>query len=247
MRAALLVSMFLVCAVAAAPGDIISQIPAPGGNPDGLTWADGYLWITSDTDHMFYKIDPTNGAVVDQITPPSAATGSLTGLAWDGTYLVATCDPWMIYFIDVNTGLAVDSIPAPSGSNNEGLTWDGTCLWSTNYSNNTIYKLDPASGGVLDYFQPYSPAGCTGLAFDGFNLYVSMQNTPMVYVLLPMVPQPVSYYMLPCETPQDLAWDGQYIWLTEYEETGAQVYQLDPGTQHLSPATWAMVKSVFTE
>lgn len=243
--------LFIVCClpflVFATPGEIISQIPAPGGNPDGLTWVDGYLWITSDTDHMYYKIDPSSGAVVGEMVPPGDGTGALTGLTWNGTHLVVTVEPWMIYFMDISTGLAVDSIPAPSSSNNEGLCWDGNNLWSTNPNNNAVYKLDPATGTVLDYFQPYSPAGCTGLAFDGFNIYVSMQNTPLMYVHLPMVPQPVAYYMLPCETPQDLAWDGTYVWLTEYEETGAQVYQLDPGTQHLAPATWAMVKSVFTE
>jgi hypothetical protein len=183
---------------------------------------DGYLWITSDTDYMLYKVDPADGAVVDQITPPGSGSGSLTGLTWDGEHLLCTLQapPWRIYFIDTETGLAVDSIPTPSASNNEGLAWDGTYIWSTNYSNNVIYKLDPGTGDVLEYFQPYSPMGCTGLAFDGFNIYVSMQNTPMIYVLLPMVPQPVSYFMLSCETPQDIAWDGTYIWITEYEEPG---------------------------
>lgn len=249
MRIQFFLLMCVAAAALAAPGDIISQIPAPGGNPDGLTWVDGYLWITSDTDYMLYKVDPADGAVVDQITPPGSGSGSLTGLTWDGEHLLCTLQapPWRIYFIDTETGLAVDSIPTPSASNNEGLAWDGTYIWSTNYSNNVIYKLDPGTGDVLEYFQPYSPMGCTGLAFDGFNIYVSMQNTPMIYVLLPMVPQPVSYFMLSCETPQDIAWDGTYIWITEYEETGAQIYQLDPGTQHLSPATWAKVKTVFTE
>lgn len=148
--------MFVACCLSAlalaTPGEVISQIPAPGGNPDGLTWVDGYLWITSDTDYVFYKIDPATGAVVDQMTPPGPGSGALTG-----------------------------------------LTWDGTNLWSTNPNNNTVYKLDAATGTVLDYFQPYSPAGCTGLTYDGFNIYISMQNTPLMYVHLPMVPQRVTY------------------------------------------------------
>jgi hypothetical protein len=44
-----------------------------------------------------------------------------------------------------------------------------------------------------------------------------------------------------------MTWDGEYLWITEYEEFGAQVYQMDAGTQHLSPATWARVKTVFVD
>lgn len=247
MRATLALLVLFMGLALAYPGEVLHQIPAPGGYPDGLTYADGYLWITSDADMVIYQINPEDGAVVGQIDPPGPDPEYVTGLTWNGTHLLVTVKPWKIYYVDINTGMAVDSIPAPSGSNNEGLAWDGEFLWSTNFGNNVIYKLDPGTGDVLEWFQPFSPGGNTGLTYDGYNLYVSMQNTQLIYVMLPMVPQPVAYYMAPCNIPQDLAWDGEYLWVTEYEETGAQVYKMDPGTQHLSPATWARVKTMFTE
>jgi len=226
-------------------GDVISTIPAPGGNPDGLTWIDGSLWITSDDNFMIYKINPSTGAIQDSIVGYGEDT-ALTGLSYDGTYLLSNCDPW-IYFRELSGGAVVDSIPGPA-TVNEGLAWDGSSIWSTNWSDNLVYELDPTNGDILSFFFPQAPAdydGLTGLAYDGFFLWISDQDSKTIMCCVPGDPIPWEFFLAPCDTPQDLAWDGTYLWVTEYESSGAMVYQLDPGPGALTPATWGFIKTEF--
>jgi streptogramin lyase len=245
LKTSLFIAVILVSAALADQGDVISQIPAPGGNPDGLTWIDGNLWITSDDEYEIYEINPANGAVITTI-PGYGNDASLTGLAYDGTYLLSTCHP-MIYFRETDDGAVVDSIPAPGATANEGLTWDGASLWSTNYNDNLVYEIDPETGDLLSYFFPQAADydGLTGLTYDGFFLWITDQNSQLILKCVPGQPIPWEFFMAPCETPQDLAWDGTTLWVTEYKATGARVYQVDPGPGALTQATWAGIKAEF--
>ncbi len=247
MKQAVVLILFVAAFAAADMGDVISTIPAPAGNPDGLTWIDGNLWITSDNNFEIYEIDPDDGTVLTTIDGHGNDI-SLTGLTYDGSHLLSCCHP-MIYFRETDDGTVVDSIPAPGASVNEGLAWDGSSVWSTNWQDNLIYEVDPANGDILSYFFPQEPPfdyeGLTGLAYDGFFLWVTDQETQMVMQMVPGDPYPWEMFTAPCETPQDLAWDGEYLWLTEYVASGAMVYQIDPGEGALTPATWGHIKSEF--
>ncbi|MBN1433533.1 hypothetical protein JW921_02165 [Candidatus Fermentibacterales bacterium] len=240
----------LICLVAMAvslaladPGDVVSVIPAPGGNPDGLTWVDGSLYITSDSDFMIYEIDPDDGTVLDFFIG-YGDDDVLTGLTYDGTDLWS-CSNQFIYKRSLPDGTVLDSIPAPNPTCNEGLAWDGSSIWSTNWNDDMVYELDPSNGDILSFFFPSGSDGATGLAWDGTYLWVSMQGSVLIYRMIPGDPTPVSFFLAPCDTPQDLAWDGEYLWVTEYVASGAMVYQIEPGEIGLSPATWGSIKTEF--
>jgi len=246
LKVSFLLAVILASVVLADLGDVISMIPAPGGNPDGLTWIDGNLWITSDDEFEIYEIDPANGNVITTI-PGFGNDASLTGLTYDGTYLRSCCHP-MIYSRETDDGTVVDSIPAPGATVNEGLAWDGTSIWSTNWQDNLVYEIDPSTGDLLSYFFPQSGAdydGLTGLTYDGFFLWISDQDSQLILKCVPGQPIPWEFFLAPCESPQDLAWDGTSLWVTEYEATGAKVYQIDPGPGALVQATWASIKAEF--
>jgi len=245
MKLSFLLALAVVLVASADQGDVLSMIPAPAGNPDGLTWIDGSLWITSDTEFEIYEIDPATGNVLTTL-PGHGNDQSLTGLTYDGTYLRSCCHP-MIYSWNLSTNAVVDSIPAPGSTANEGLAWDGSSIWSTNYNDNIIFEIDPDDGTLLSYFYPQSTDfdGLTGLAYDGFFLWVSDQDSQLIMKFVPGQPIPWEYFLAPCETPQDLAWDGSALWVTEYVASGAKVYQLDPGPGALDAATWAQIKAEF--
>ena len=244
MKYAVLAMVLLGLSIAAAdPGDVISVIPAPGGNPDGLVWIDGSLWITSDSDFIIYEIDPSDGTILDNIVGYSDGN-VLTGLTWDDSHLWSCADLW-IYKREIPSGTVVDSIPGPNSTCNEGLAWDGTSIWSTNWNDDVVYELDPSNGDVLSSFLPSGADGSTGLTWDGTYLWASFQGSRMIYAMVPGDPVPVSFFLAPCETPQDLAWDGEYLWITEYVASGALVYQIDPGDIGLTPATWGSIKAEF--
>lgn len=245
MRVFIILTALAAFPVFADMGDVISTIPAPAGNPDGLTWIDGNLWITSDDNFEIYEINPTNGAIITTI-PGHGNDVSLTGLTYDGQYLLSCCHP-MIYFRETDDGTVVDSIPAPGSSVNEGLAYDGSSVWSTNWQDNLVYEIDPANGDLLSFFFPQATdfEGLTGLAYDGFFLWISDQNSKMIFKCVPGQPIPWEIFLAPCDVPQDLAWDGTSLWVTEYEATGAMVYQIDPGPGALEQETWGGIKAEF--
>ncbi|MCK4504678.1 MAG: hypothetical protein KAW14_03610 [Candidatus Aegiribacteria sp.] len=247
MRPALLFILVLAAISFSDMGDVISTIPAPGGNPDGLTWIDGSLWITSDDDFMIYEIDPSNGNVLSSI--PRHGNDYLTGLSYDGSQLISCCHPW-IYFRDLPSGTATDSILGPDASCNEGLAWDGSSVWSTNWSGNFVYELDPETGVEISSYYPQNGGvgyeGLTGLAWDGFYLWVTDQSSDMIFANIPGDPYPWKMFPAPCGVVQDLAWDGQYLWTTDYTPDSPMVYQIDPGPPlALTPATWGSIKTEF--
>ncbi len=239
MRAAFMVAAVSAVCFAGA-GDVIKVIPAPAGNPDGLVWIDGSLWITSDDSFTIYEISPDDGAVLSSI--PGIGGTSLTGLTWDGTHLWS-CSPPSIYKRSLPSGTVVGTIPSPSTSSSEGLCWIGSHLWNCNSGNNVIYELDPATGSILSYFIPSSAGGTLGLTYDGTYLWASFINSGMIYRMIPGDPIPVQFFLAPTEHAQDLAWDGQYLWLTEYVATGPHVYQIDPGVFGLARTTWGSIKT----
>lgn len=245
MKTSILLGLLLAVWVSADMGDVISMISAPAGNPDGLTWIDGSLWITSDDEFEIYEVDPATGNVLSTI-PGHGNDVSLTGLSYDGTHLLSCCHP-MIYFRETDDGAVVDSIPAPGTTCNEGLAWDGTSIWSTNWQDNLVYELDPENGDLLSWFYPQSTDydGLTGLVYDGFFLWISDQDSKLILQCVPGQPIPWEFFLAPCDSPQDLAWDGTSLWVTEYEATGAKIYQIDPGPGALVPATWASIKAEF--
>jgi hypothetical protein len=245
MRIVILLACVLALSASADMGDILKQFSAPAGNPDGLTYLDGYLWITSDVGFTIFQVDTADGSMNNYI--PGHGEGNLTGLTTDETDLYSCCTGTptaYIYRREIPSGTVLDSIPAPH-RNSEGLAWDGTYLWNTNYTTDSIYQLDPTTGEVLDKYYPNNPDGCTGLVYDGYFLWATFQGSQMIYKMIPGDPVPVAYCLAPCEIPQDLAWDGQYLWLTEYVADDAQIYKVDPGPLGFDSYTWGSLKASF--
>jgi len=223
-------------------GDILNVIPAPAGQPDGLAWVNGHLYITSDQSKKIYEINPSDGAVISSFDAPGSGN-SLTGLTYDGTYLWF-CRPPSIYKLSLPDGSQVLTFPSPSPSNSEGLAWMPPYLMNSNSSSDVIYELDPSTGSVVDYFIPQGADGTLGLTYDGTYLWASFMGSLLIYRMIPGDPVPVQYFLSPSDNPQDLCWDGQYLWMTEYVAS-AHIYQIDPGVVGLDAGSWGSIKTSF--
>ncbi len=164
-------------------------------------------------------------------------------LASDGTHLwVGDYITGLIYRVDPARPESTRAYASP-GPHVEGLTWDGTHLWSADWSTGLIYRL-AVGDTVLAVTRSFAAPGAgdpVGLAWDGEALWLTTWNPPILYRLDPaagavLVEQPVkwdggSLYPAHAFFPEDLAWDGEALWMTDWWTR--KVYRINPDTFEL--------------
>jgi glutamine cyclotransferase len=72
----------------------------------------------------------------------------VTCTAFDGEHLYQLAED-RIQKIDPRTGRVLNTIPAPGGGNDSGLTWAEGSLWVGEYRERKIHRIDPQSGAIL--------------------------------------------------------------------------------------------------
>ncbi|UCH63417.1 MAG: M6 family metalloprotease domain-containing protein [Fidelibacterota bacterium] len=227
---------------------IVDSFSAPSGGCRGLTWGNGYLWVScASTSDYIYQIDPAGGTVISSFSAPGTFP---IGLAWDddspgGPYLWNSDEETdIIYKIRVSDFQVIDSFTAPDIWPRD-LAWDGSNLWCVGSNNNKIYQLDPVNGNVLFSFDtPIDwPAG---LAWDsnsqgGPNLWHSNSDfsgdNDFIYILSPDDGNIVQTFDAPGTYPTGLAWDNvsqgwPFLWCVDWSTN--LIYQLKvPGVDSL--------------
>ena len=117
------------------------QIPDLTGEPLGLAYGDGYLWLIEwywTWPYRVFKINPQTGDMISSFPAPDRNWG----IAWDGISLWSS-NPRLdlIYRMSPQTGSVLASYSYP-GAYPTGLAWDGAYLWCADYQARRIYKLD---------------------------------------------------------------------------------------------------------
>ncbi|MFZ5798673.1 MAG: S8 family serine peptidase [Desulfobulbaceae bacterium] len=115
-----------------------------------------------------------------------------------------------------------------------GLTWDGTHLWNVDSGlPKAYYKIDPATGSVVDGFNYPGSSFPLGITFDGTNIWsTDWTGNGTIYKHNPADMSVISSFPSPRAYPADLAWDGTYLW--------AAILQTGPIIK-INPATGAEV------
>jgi len=153
-----------------------------------------------------------------------AAAGILAAAALAGVALAV-----------VPLGTRVRAFPSP-GDYPEGLAWDGTHLWSNNFSNGTLYRLDPTDGHVVgSYSGGGLPTQPEGLCWDGSHLWTCDWITGRISRVRVMPNSVVveASFDKPAGSgkPVGLEWDGTSLWLSCFGATPAdksELWALDP-------------------
>ena len=170
----------LYCGIYGSNGDEVYEIdPSTGsysllfsGPQDdayGLTYDGTYFWTTHhpSTNAVALQLD-RNGNLISQFTLPDKY---MSGIAYDaGDFWVATYypDPSTIYKVN-GTGTVLSQFTSP-----DDQPWD-VCLengnlWIADYWGDTLYKVDPSTGTLLD---SHSSEGVdpAGIVYDGTYLW----------------------------------------------------------------------------
>ncbi|MDB5994688.1 MAG: glutamine cyclotransferase [Pseudomonas sp.] len=107
----------------------------------GVTWDGERVWFASG--EKLIALDPDSGQASRSIAVTADA-----GTAFDGQHLFQIAAD-RIQKIDPHTGKVLNSIPAPGGGNDSGLTWAEGTLWVGRYRDRKIHQIDPETGTIL--------------------------------------------------------------------------------------------------
>jgi glutamine cyclotransferase len=181
---------------------IVSSINAPDHDTQGLAWDAGNLWLSEGEFASTYQ-----GEIFDSNT--------------SGNILYSFPAPGQSY-----PGLGLSA-----GEGVEGLAFDGTYLWSIDFLDHKIYRLNTSGAVIGSIPTPNSSYVASGLAWDGSNLWVSEWNQE-IYKINPANGQVLSSFNAPDYgdqtngLPYGLAWDGTHLWVSNNNG----IHMIDPAT-----------------
>jgi hypothetical protein len=173
--------------------------PAVGGVCGGgsLTFAQNYFWNASPVTDDIIKLDPVDGDNLESENTLSNLTfPSPTGITYDGTYFwIVDWQSNTLNKVLPEDGTVLASIPGPSSLpaydiNNSGsyarpfgVAWDGFALWVSDQEEDKIYRVNPADGSIIAFFNTPGTEP-RDLAWDGEFLWHVDQGTtsdPAIY------------------------------------------------------------------
>jgi hypothetical protein len=178
-------------------------------NPDGRTGTGDslftvtstpvteYLFVTDVAYDSLFQIRLKDSVVVQAWSTKSVSPSHPRGLAYDGTNLWISFNStdYRIYKIDMtgSTLLGVTSFPCPATVGTvQNLSYYNGSLWLLQTpvaapSRGLIYKLDPATGTVLDTITAPGVIGGRGIAFANGRIYCNDRDSAKVYSCDPAV------------------------------------------------------------
>jgi len=132
----------------------------------------------------------------------------------------------MLFLLTLQGQTIIHYISAP-GTHCQDVTWDGTNIWTTDYTTRSYYELNPADGSVL-YTIPYPEQFpySEGMTFDGQYLWTCgwkenngngshlFKIDPNTGELLADFDYPGGYYE---NFPHGLTYAWGYIWANNFE------------------------------
>jgi cardiolipin synthase len=209
------------------------------GNPTGtgihnkmvLVWDGGQGYVHTGSINGSENSSKNNRELAVQVRS-AQAYNYLAGVFWHDWPDTEQQSVYLPVILRKHTGMDVGdlirSFPAPTGTQPNGLAWDGSFLWMSSYMREGgIYKLDPLDGSVLSVCTPSVAQydGYGGLTFDGTNLWQADSYGGEIYKLRTLDCSVISSIPSPDRYPSDLAWDGKHLWVCGYPSQ--RMYKLD--------------------
>ncbi len=191
----------------------------------GLTHDRDSLWISSRHPDRLYNVS-FEGFVLNEFELPSECP---VGLAFDGQFLWLADGINQIFKMTRDgTALCQFSVPTDYPG---GLAWGKNQLWLSEYeqmlftlcslvSINPQLSCQTGSADVTNTFE-IPDIGGRGLAWDGTNILVAGEDSSISERpcwLLKMTPagEEIQRYELLVKHVQDIAWDGNTVWILNY-------------------------------
>jgi glutamine cyclotransferase len=222
---------------------ILKSFESPlGTQPTGLTWHNGFLWMSSYIlNPGIYKINPNTGYVENLFLPD---------IVWDNRYGGLSTDGLSLFHLQANNGKTINVLDSENvntirtfsiqsdGWNYSDSAIQGDSIWSVaiedsfNPGSYNLLKISAIDGAVLGTYNV--PDGTQvnhnyGMTFDGIFIWLSSGNK--IFKISPdngnilgtfevsFGPEAMSNNRL-----ESLAWDGNHLWGASFYGT---IYQFN--------------------
>lgn len=151
------------------------------------------------------------------------------GMAYDGRYfyIIQMSGSDKIYVVDPATGGVVEDFEWILSKFPIGIGWDGTHFYVSDDTYPMIRVLD--ANFIITKEYPAPDTWQRDFAFDGVNLLEATSSLPKIWFLGKKNGAVMDSFDPPRDRPGGLAWDGEYIWLSNTDIIGSDdyVYKLD--------------------
>jgi sugar lactone lactonase YvrE len=229
----------------------LDGVPGEGISPKG-----GFFYLVDAGARCIRMIDPDFRVVQSWSTAEISRYDEVRGIAFDGAnfWISVATDQDSIYKVAALDGALIvlarfEAPPVGKGVVRD-LAWDGSYLWALNSGAETdsiparLYKIDPASGGILgEYDLPsaepralvyvgsndnaYGNGPSRGFYYtdtgtDWVYYYDPVKRSGSQYLAAPVPPQGASY-----TSPEGLAWDGQAFWVVNTSSLLDHLFRVD--------------------
>jgi outer membrane protein assembly factor BamB len=233
----LVVQFIFISSGLSGPEGVVKTIPSPDF-PYGLTFDGNYLWVgtsyANSSGDFLWKIDTTDGSVVNTIPVPDPnGTYRVKGLAFDGIHLwvfedlPSSSHPDKIFKVNPSNGNILKTLNAPDNNYMGGMAFGNGSLWlSQYYSNNpgfdnVIHQLDTSNGAIIQTFSTVGEQPM-GVAYDGQFIWCAEDTgfgatRQEIYQYDPANGNFTGAFIKnPDNSPRDMTWDGQFLWMVGY-------------------------------
>jgi uncharacterized protein DUF6923 len=138
------------------------------GSPQ-LVAADGAdLWIAIGSDNTVKRVRAIDGRVLEIWTGATAPVAVL--VAFGRVFVTGATLPGSLYTIDPREPPgAVTTLTNALGNSPQGITTDGTFIWTANLLSSSVSRVNPDTGAVTNFTTNiFSPIG---ILYDGANIW----------------------------------------------------------------------------
>ena len=191
-------------------------------SPRGLAWSGDVLWISYPQDRLIIAYNPKSMEIVEKIELQNILP---LELAWNGKeLLVADAISGRIFFLDVEKNEIIGEVENDWGYPT-GLTFYNDVIYLYDVASSKLYAVDMKKGMVRSRLFP----SVLGLAASEKGLWAVITGNLTISLLDYENLETLEAYYCPTPAPSGLAWDGEYLWLGNFNS--GRIYQLKPGEQ----------------
>jgi YVTN family beta-propeller protein len=203
-------------------GDTIRSVVDTGGQPRGIAWGAGAIWVTDAARDLLLRID-RKGAV-ERIPVGHGPTGVAVG---DGEVWVVNQLDRTVAEINPTALKQVSTIAVGNGPS--AIAFGAGSVWVANSTDNTISRIDPAAGAVVATIG--LGAGVPeGVAAGKNKVWVTSSTGQLLLVDPRSNTVSLSYPI--GNGPKGVAVGNGSVWVANSEE--GSVSRFDPGTGSVS-------------